>query len=213
MLKRDKKTVKRLVALLLLVFVFTFAPQIKNMNFFPNEIKIWEGESYTVNCNLPFKVSVSGDNSSVINVNDQSLKESEDMTVNLSEPVSFQPKEKGTVNLEFKLFGFIPVKTVTVDVLPELYVIPGGHSIGLKLKSEGVIVIQYSDILSGGHSVNPAKEAGIEVGDVILEINGTAPVNLNHAAELINNASSSAIELLVDRNGEEKTFSITPRLL
>lgn len=39
--------------------------------------------------------------------------------------------------------------------------------------TEGVIVVGMSDIPCGGESRNPAKEAGVKVGDIITAMDGT----------------------------------------
>lgn len=81
--------------------------------------------------------------------------------------------EPGRVSLELKLFGLIPFKKINVDVLPEICLMPGGHSIGVLLRTAGVMVIGYSPILNQNNEpCFPARDADIKVGDVITKING-----------------------------------------
>ncbi|MFZ5596601.1 MAG: SpoIVB peptidase [Bacillota bacterium] len=52
-------------------------------------------------------------------------------------------------------------------------VIPGGQSIGIVLHSRGVMVVGMSNIVDEtGKNINPAEEAGIKVGDLIVKVNG-----------------------------------------
>ena len=70
----------------------------------------------------------------------------------------------GTYNLEFRLMGLIPVKKMKVQVLPETRLVPGGHSLGVKLRPEGVIVVGFASIIDDkGIRHQPAQEAGIQV--------------------------------------------------
>ena len=70
------------------------------------------------------------------------------------------------------LFDCIPVKTVDVTVSDEKMLIPCGTPFGIKMFTNGVMVVGISDIQSGGQAVNPAAQAGIRVGDIITEANG-----------------------------------------
>lgn len=52
-------------------------------------------------------------------------------------------------------------------------VYPGGISIGVKINNKGALVVGYSDISTyDGLSESPGKIAGIELGDIIEEVNG-----------------------------------------
>ena len=56
--------------------------------------------------------------------------------------------------------------------LPEIgeKLIPLGKTTGIKLFSKGTMVVGFSDLESCGHS--PAKTGGLQVGDVLLQLNG-----------------------------------------
>jgi regulator of sigma E protease len=57
---------------------------------------------------------------------------------------------------------------------------------------------------------SPAEEGGLEIGDVILAINGE-PVFRNQFIEIVENSPGKDLEFLIERNGEQKTLSITPK--
>ena len=62
------------------------------------------------------------------------------------------------------MFGLIPIKTINVDVFPDIQLIPGGHAVGVILRTEGVLVVGYSPIIDNkGNVYNPAQDAGIEM--------------------------------------------------
>ena len=58
---------------------------------------------------------------------------------NPSEKISENTLEK--YNEKIYLFGFLPLKDVNVTIIDDLYVIPGGESIGISLKTKGVLTV------------------------------------------------------------------------
>ena len=70
------------------------------------------------------------------------------------------------------LLGGPVIKTVSVQVVEREMVIPAGTPFGIKMFTEGVMVVGMSDLDLNGKAVNPAKQAGIKTGDVILSIEG-----------------------------------------
>ena len=65
----------------------------------------------------------------------------------------------------------------------DIEVYPGGISIGVKINNKGALVVGYSDISThDGLSESPGKMAGIELGDIIEEVNGE---NIETCSDLI----------------------------
>ena len=65
----------------------------------------------------------------------------------------------------------------------DIEVYPGGISIGVKINNKGALVVGYSDISTHeGLSESPGKVAGIELGDIIEEVNGE---NIETCSDLI----------------------------
>lgn len=76
------------------------------------------------------------------------------------------------LDVSYKLFGVFPLKTDEVEVMKPMKLIPGGQSIGVTLQTKGVMVVGQAPVIDkSGKKVFPAKEAGIEVGDILLKIN------------------------------------------
>jgi len=57
-----------------------------------------------------------------------------------------------------------------------------------------------------------AAEAGIEVNDVVLKIDGTAVRRWDRMAEMINKSGGNALTFLIQRGGQEREIHIAPRL-
>ena len=58
---------------------------------------------------------------------------------------------------------------------------------------------------------SPAKKQGLEVNDIILKVNGEdVKDNVNKLIMLINENKESDLKILIQRQGEEKEFTIIP---
>ncbi|MDR3586592.1 MAG: SpoIVB peptidase [Desulfosporosinus sp.] len=73
--------------------------------------------------------------------------------------------------VSYKLFGIFPIRSGEVEVMKPMKLIPGGQSIGVTLQTKGVMVVGQAPVVDkSGRKAFPAKEAGIEVGDILLKI-------------------------------------------
>lgn len=192
------------------LFAFCFSPQFRNIYGLPMHIRVIEGETALFEVNFPLSVSVKHDSDSIRIQNSDFLP-----IMALSRPVFLEPVKLGQSTVEFKLFGIIPFRTVQVDVLPPVSLIPGGHSIGVVLRSQGVIVVGNSPVLNTqGQYVTPAKDAGIVVGDVIISINGIPVQSDTQVAEIIdeNGRNNHNIDILLKRTEGQQHVTATPVL-
>lgn len=104
----------------------------------------------------------------------------------------------------------LPLKEVTIKVLPETRVIPGGQSVGVRMDVKGVLVVGLEEIESDtGQWVNPGLDAGLEIGDSILAINS---INVDSPQEVRKalNEQKGQIRLKISRRGEVLYYRILP---
>ncbi|WP_283608817.1 SpoIVB peptidase [Faecalispora anaeroviscerum] len=113
---------------------------------------------------------------------------------------------------QLMLFDVIPIKTVSVKVVEEKLLVPCGTPFGIKMFTNGVMVVGVADIESAGKMVNPAAVAGVKVGDIITAINGKAVTQNSQVAKLIESSAGSSVELSVKRGEETLTATLTPIL-
>ncbi len=73
-----------------------------------------------------------------------------------------------------RLFGLFPVAKTRVQVCEEPHLAVGGMLFGIKLFTEGVMVVGTGAVETGSGAVSPAENAGIRKGDIILTVNGEA---------------------------------------
>ena len=116
---------------------------------------------------------------------------------------SFEGSEEGegngVVSLtrgQYKLFGAIPVRSVTVAKLEDVKVYAGGVPFGIKFSTKGAVVIGFED-----EAKNPAYKAGLRLHDTITKVNGQ---EISSAAQLSSIVESREdIELTYVRAGKE----------
>lgn len=175
-----------------------------------SDLRILEGETHYVNIASPLSVHVKGDQDGILALNGSPVS-GENSKLSLRSPITFSGQGLGSVNLEFRLFGIIPLRQLTVNVLPEQKLIPGGHSIGIKLHSEGVLVVGHHLVQGESSSTSPANDAGIEKGDVIVAIDGVTLEDANQVAEIISRSGTDGnpFTFTIKRAGQqlEKTVN------
>lgn len=103
--------------------------------------------------------------------------------------------------IEVKFLGFIPLKSVRVSKINDLELYPGGNTVGIKLSTKGVLVVGYSDVnCEKGQVESPAKRSGIQLGDVIVKINGEEIENSRDLSRKISECKDSRVTLQYLRN-------------
>ncbi|WP_415349432.1 SpoIVB peptidase [Clostridium perfringens] len=89
----------------------------------------------------------------------------------------------------------------------ELYA--GGNSVGVRVSTDGVLAVGYSDLTTGeGEVESPAQNGGIQIGDRLISVNGNKIKNSKDLSKKINESKSENVEILIERNGEEITKNI-----
>lgn len=115
----------------------------------------------------------------------------------------------GKYDCRVKFLGLLPIKTVNVSVNPEQYVVPSGEAIGVRLYTDGVLVIATGCVKDeNGVTYEPAKMSGIEVGDRIVRINGEKIISTEDFTEKINTCKGQAVLDVVreDKNFQTRIF-------
>ncbi len=88
-------------------------------------------------------------------------------------------------------------------------VIVGGVPFGIKLYTDGLYVVGVGDVETVSGAVAPARDAGIQKGDVIKMLNGRAVADAEEFSSLIGSASGE-VEVTVERGGRLLEFTVLP---
>ncbi|WP_294392675.1 SpoIVB peptidase [uncultured Clostridium sp.] len=107
---------------------------------------------------------------------------------------------------EIKFLGMIPLKSVEVEKIKDLELYPGGVPIGVRVNSEGVLIVGYSDIeINNEKEESPGKISGLEIGDVILKVNGIEMHNSKDLLKAVKQSDKDSIKVDILRHGENIT--------
>ena len=111
---------------------------------------------------------------------------------------------------EYRLLNFLPLKTVELTSLEDRKLIPGGMPFGVKFFTEGLLIAGFCDVTTESGEVNPAKEAGLKLNDVITHINGNAVIKTESLSLAIDRSGGEEITLTYTRGDSSHDTKITP---
>ena len=172
----------------------------------PSNITLFKGENYTLSFKSPLFIKVHT-NSDILLVNDSN----EESIINLETPYSLTATEVGQAELGLSMFGVIPVKTVVVRSIESQKLLASGSPIGIKLKTDGIIIINISGvILEDGTRVSPAETSGLLVGDALIEANGKKLKSISDLTAIIKESQGNPVNVTYRRENIEYKTSITP---
>lgn len=107
----------------------------------------------------------------------------------------------------------IPFFSIFTNVsAEERTVIPGGKSIGVTLRADGVIVTELTEITdTTGKITSPAKDAGIKVGDIIKSFNNAEITGVEDLISQIENTDKNQAKISLIRNKKNISVLISPK--
>lgn len=176
------------------------------MTFFviPGRITVLAGEDYMFSIRIPLQAHC---NSKILTVSSSQSK-----PVNgLEKPYIIKATEEGEAELDLRIFGIIPFKTVQVRSIENQKVIASGAPVGIKLKTNGIIIINVSGvIMKDGTRIIPAETAGLITGDILKKAGGKDLNSISDLVDVIKNSGGEPIEIIYKRQDTEYRTTITP---
>lgn len=115
-----------------------------------------------------------------------------------------------TYTANLKLLGIFPMKSVAVNVVDLPLVHPCGTPFGIKMFTNGVLVVGMSDVDTAEGNYNPAKAAGIKTGDVIVSIANVITSTTEDVAKVIENSGGKSLVFRIRRDNIEFNANFTP---
>lgn len=198
------KTIFSLISILILCSFATYF--ITSMLLLPNRIEIVEGEERLLNFKLPLTATFDNEAITTFKINNKSV--SKDSKVNLINENTLTADNFGTSNITLNALG-VPLKNISVSVLPELELVPCGLTVGVNIESDGIMILAtgYVNTTEG----TPAKpsEGVLKPGDLVLKMNGSEIFKNDEFKNLIEE-SKETINLVIKRNEEIIETSIQP---
>lgn len=147
----------------------------------------------------------------IILINGENFKYKKLPGIDISEVQETSSENYNISNMEFKLFGMLPLKTVNVTRIEDIEVVPVGKIIGLKLYTDGVLVVGKSEIEdTENNMIKPYENTGITEGDTIVSINNEKVESIETLKRIVNNSKGRNLDITLLRNGTTFTSSIKP---
>ncbi|MBR5486156.1 MAG: SpoIVB peptidase [Oscillospiraceae bacterium] len=116
-------------------------------------------------------------------------------------PIDVYRAKGNSYRMSVKLMGAVPVKDVSVQVVDRHNVVPCGIPFGIKMFTDGVMVVGMGDIACEGKTQNPAEDAGIKIGDVVVEMNGKKELSNKEISKIVSQSGGKPITVTVQRDG------------
>lgn len=165
-----KRKFKIFLSVLLCIFAITIASGIYVRETTPDKLYVIKGQAAKIDTGIIY-TTLSSDNAAV----------------------SADSRSSRSYSTTLKLFGFLPVKSIDTHIIEPKQLYLSGKSFGVKLYTEGVVVIGLETVSTEGGKCCPGTSAGLSVGDSIIEIDGT---ELSSASQLSNLVSDSGGEIM-----------------
>ncbi len=195
------KTAKKIfiISFLLLILVY-----VTNITSIPNNIVLFEGETLQLETVLGVNIQQNEDNINPKEINKY-------ITVETSSLIDSTKISTQKTKFKLNLFGKIPLKDITVNVLPKTSVVPLGNAVGLKLYTSGVLVVGMTEIQGDDNNKHkPYENTGIEEGDMIISIDENTITCTADLLDTVNKSKGKELNLEYVREGEKLQTTITP---
>ena len=201
------KKPKRIIAFFILaILAGYFAGNISALLQFPSEIRLTEFATHRLNVGIPLFAGFSSETAAVAKVNDRPV--TENFSILANQPFTIVTDGAGTAEMTLGVFG-LPMRRITLDVMPEVKVVPLGTAIGVRINTDGVMVLGTGGFLGEGGEAHRPSEGILRAGDLILKVNDT-PIKNKEALSKIVADSKGDIILHLRRNGTDLEISLSP---
>ena len=194
----NKKVVKAVWQVIIIYAIMTGAA----INSLPEDFRLMENSRRKFSWSVPLVAEFYDES---ITVMSGGRKLSGNITIDLREEFEVSTSNEAETDIKLTLFGLIPVKTVSLSVIPEKEIIPLGKTAGVCMTTDGLLVLGTGKI---DGEASPS-DGILKSGDFILKANNEP---LGDKDDLINVLAEcgGSVNLLIYRDGGEKTVSINP---
>lgn len=189
------KNLKFLLKIFIIVILFVVYIYVIAINAIPENIVIFQGEDVNIKTILGLNVNV---------VDEENALETSSTNQNC---INNSNKQTAKLNLFQKIF----LKNIDIDVLPKTKVIPIGSVAGIKLYTNGVLVVGMSEIQGiDNKKYKPYESSGIQEGDRIIAVNNTDIENTEDLMKNVNMSNGNEVKIKYVHNQKSLECSIKP---
>jgi len=80
-------------------------------------------------------------------------------------------------------------------------VLVSGRPFGIKMFTEGLMVVGFTDFSADGRRINPARSAGLATGDILLSLDGITLTSNEQMGALVQGSGGRPVQLVYQRQG------------
>lgn len=189
---KNQSRIFKAFMVLLATFSFLALSGITYMDvILPEEYNVISGEALKLDSKIPLRAVRSGESLTESKLGESN---SNDYFVNL------------------KAFGIFPIKQASVKVVSKNDVCVLGNPFGIKIYTNGVMVVGLDSVTTSSGKASPGVDAGLKEGDLIISINGTNVYSNEDVASIIEASKGKELTLKILSDEKEKTIKVTPAL-
>ncbi|MCL1831983.1 MAG: SpoIVB peptidase [Oscillospiraceae bacterium] len=111
--------------------------------------------------------------------------------------------------VDLRLFGMIPIKRAAVQHIDRPLLVPQGTPFGIKILTDGAIVTEFGMVDGQEGMRAPARDGGVKVGDVVVQVNGV-PTRTNGDVSEAVQLNPDNTEVVLIRDGKQHTVNLQP---
>lgn len=178
----------------------------------PDQLSIRQGEKTKLSFSLPISASIYKDSvlASGIGNGSMDLPEVKKIDVDATYEMVMKAEKCDYYQMDLKLLGIVPLKTVELDVVKNKTVYPVGLPVGIYVKTNGVLVVDLSSFTNeDGIEVTPARQI-LRKGDYILKINDEAVTDKKDLIQKIRGSEGKPLVFTLFREGAKTQVKCKP---
>ena len=195
------KFIKKLSLSLLITAIISFA-----LIYFsiPSNIKLIEGQTKNLFVGIA-NASIDEESVNVLNISENTV--SENIQTDFG-TIEINPIQSGTAKIDMSILG-VPVKSVSVNVSPEIKLVPVGKAVGVTVDTDGILVLGTGYVNKDTNEVCQPSKGVLKTGDLITHVNGEKITQKEELIEIVE-SSTGSLNISIVRNGETLQETLTP---
>lgn len=195
------KFIKKLSLSLLITTIISFA-----LIYFsiPSNIKLIEGQTKNLFVGIA-NASIDEESVNVLNISENTV--SENIQTDFG-TIEINPIQSGTAKIDMSILG-VPVKSVSVNVSPEIKLVPVGKAVGVTVDTDGILVLGTGYVNKDTNEVCQPSKGVLKTGDLITHVNGEKITQKEELIEIVE-SSTGSLNISIVRNGETLQETLTP---
>ncbi len=190
-MKRVALLIKSVTVLLSVICIAVFSAVFYLSGSLSDNYKVLSGESLYISSKIPVTAKYLGENKA---------------------EAKLYNSIGANYDVELRIFGIIPISKANVEVVDDMYVSVLGSPFGMKIYTDGVLIVALSEVDTASGNCSPATKCGLKVGDYIVTIDGKKVYTNEDVSEIIENSNGRNINIVVNRDGKILPLILTPEI-